>query len=126
MADGEFKPNMYPIMYWALAYGATAGLVLLLVKLLAGFITWVWFPVFLAGVLWGGWRNYQKQKLAWQQNTGAPAVPQSPMTELRQAVTDISEASRDLLAEQPLEATAPPTEPDEPGQSQNTQSPPPQ
>lgn len=101
MAD--FKPNIYPIMYWGLLYGVAAGLLLFAVYLLSQFITLLWFPVFLAGVIWGGYRNYQKQK----RSLGI-AAPQRPMDEFREAASDIVTATRDMLAE---ERAAPPGEP---------------
>jgi hypothetical protein len=91
----NFQPNLYPIMYWGLLYGLAAGLLLFAVFLLSQFITLVWFPVFLAGVLWGGYRNYQKQKRA----QGGVVTPQKPMQEFREAASDIVAATRDMLAE---------------------------
>lgn len=102
----NFKPNIYPIIYWALAFGVSAGVVLFLVNILARFITLVWFPVFLAGVVWGGYRNYQRQKQAWQAGTGQPTTPDSPLNEFKQAVSDIASASRDMMAEAPAEAAS--------------------
>lgn len=97
---GEFKPNIYPIMYWALAYGLVAGFLLFLVYLLSRYITLFWFPVFAAGLIWGGFRNYKKQKKAWAQQTGTPIAPGTPMQEFREAVSDVVQASREMVAEQ--------------------------
>lgn len=103
---GQFKPNMYPLMYWALAFGAISGVALFLMYLLSQFITIVWFPVFLAGLVWGGYRNYKQQKEAWVKGTGTSAMPQSPMQEFRQAVGDVVNASRQMMAEQRAEDQA--------------------
>lgn len=103
---GQFKPNMYPLMYWALAFGAISGVALFLMYLLSQFITIVWFPVFLAGLVWGGYRNYKQQKEAWMKGTGASAVPQSPMQEFKEAVGDVVNASRQMMAEQRAEDQA--------------------
>lgn len=93
----DFKPNIYPIMYWALAFGATAGVLLWLVTILSNYISLVWFPVFLAGLLWGGYRNYRSQKLAFEKQTGQNLQAQSPMEEFKQAVSDVAAASGELL-----------------------------
>lgn len=101
-----FKPNMYPIMYWALAYGVIAGLLLLLVFLLSQYITIVWLPVFLTGLVLGGYRNYQKQK-----NQAGIAGNSSAMNEFRQAVADIASASQGLMnQDQPAPQPTPPQE----------------
>lgn len=102
----EFKPNIYPIMYWALAFGAAAGLMLFVLFLLSQFIGVAWFPVFMAGLIWGGYRNYRKQKNEWAAATGAtPTTPGSPMAEFRQAASDIANVSREMLTQE-----APPEE----------------
>lgn len=88
----NFKPNIYPIIYWALAYGVAAGLLLFLVNMLAQYIAVVWFPVFLTGLIWGGWRNYRRQK----SGAGVPGGG-SPMAEFKEAVGDIASASQDLF-----------------------------
>lgn len=100
---GQFKPNIYPLMYWALAFGAISGVALFLVFLLSRFITIIWFPVFLAGMVWGGYRNYKQQKEAWVKGTGEAVAPQSPMQEFKQAVGDVVTASRQMMAEQRAE-----------------------
>lgn len=87
-------------MYWALAYGLVAGFLLFLVYLLSRYITLFWFPVFAAGLIWGGFRNYKKQKKAWAQQTGTPIAPGTPMQEFREAVSDVVQASREMVAEQ--------------------------
>lgn len=99
-ATSEFKPNIYPVMYWALAFGVTAGILLFLVGLLSRYITIVWFPVFLAGLVWGGYRNYKKQKQDWYANNGAVAASGTPLQEFKQAVQDITSASRTLMEEE--------------------------
>ena len=101
--EDEFKPNIYPVIYWGLAYGVIAGLLLFLVALLARYITLVWFPVFLAGLVWGGYRNYKKQKNAWATQSGASVTPKSPMEEFKEAVRDVADASREMVAEQRAE-----------------------
>jgi len=99
MAGEPFKPNIYPILYWALAYGVIAGLLLFLLLLLSRFITLVWFPVFLVGLVWGGYRNYQKQKRIWSTQSGVPLTPKSPIEEFREAVSDVVDASREMVAD---------------------------
>jgi hypothetical protein len=101
MAD--FKPNIYPVMYWALAYGAVAGVALFIMFLLSRFVTVIWFPVFLVGFVWGGYRNYQKQKAAYHANSGVAPVAQSPVNEFRQAVADVANATQDMMASQTQE-----------------------
>ncbi len=88
---------MMPLMYWALAYGAAAGVLLFILYLLSNFITLVWFPVFLVGVIWGGWRNYQQQKKRWYAQAGVPVPQQSAMEEFKQAAADIATSSQELL-----------------------------
>jgi hypothetical protein len=113
--EGKFQPDIYPIMYWGIAYGAIAGVALFILFLLARFITLVWFPVFLAGLIYGGYRNYQKQKLAWHTATGTPVTPASPMDEFKEAASDIYEASQNLATQEAVEETPeeqlPPTPP---------------
>lgn len=99
----EFKPNIYPVMYWALAYGLVAGFLLFLIYLLSRYITLFWFPVFAAGLIWGGFRNYKKQKNAWAQQAGAPLPKLTPVAEFREAVSDVVQASREMVAEQRME-----------------------
>lgn len=93
----EFKLQIMPIMFWSLAYGATAGMLLFIVFLLSTYILIVWFPVFLVGVLWGAWRNYQQQKKRWYTQADMPPAQQSITQELRQAASDIASASRELF-----------------------------
>lgn len=102
-----FKPNIYPVMYWALAYGVIAGAILFVVYLLSRYITIVWFPVFLAGVVWGGYRNYKKQKNFWHTSQGMPPVKKSAMDEFKEAVGDIVSASQEMMAEQAQEQEQP-------------------
>jgi hypothetical protein len=123
MAD--FRPNIYPIMYWGLLYGLAAGLLLFAVFLLSQFITLVWFPVFLAGVIWGGYRNYQKQK----RTDGTAGAPQQPLQEFKEAAHDIVAATRDMMAEENDEAgqsnppAAPPPPPPSPPQQPDARPP---
>ena len=99
----EFKPNIYPIIYWALAYAVIAGFLLFLVYMLSQYITIVWFPVFLAGLVWGGYRNYQKQKKIWSTQSGVPLTPKSPVQEFKEAVSDVTQAAREMVAQQRAE-----------------------
>lgn len=105
MADA-FKPNIYPIMYWALAYGVIAGFLLFLVFLLSRFVTIVWFPVFLVGLIWGGYRNYLKQKSVWSTQSGVPLTPKSPVQEFKEAVSDVTDAAREMVAQNRAEDAA--------------------
>lgn len=102
----EFKPNIYPIIYWALAYGVIAGFLLFLVYILSQYITLVWFPVFAVGLIWGGYRNYQKQKKIWSTQSGTPVVPKSPVQEFREAVSDVTLAAREMVAQHRAEDDA--------------------
>lgn len=95
--SSEFKPNIYPIMYWALAFGATAGVLLWLLTILSNYISVVWFPVFFAGLLWGGYRNYKSQKKAFETQTGQPQQAQTAMAEFKQAISDVAVASGELI-----------------------------
>ena len=79
-------------MYWGLAYGVAAGLLLFLVSLLSNYIGLVWAPFFVAGLVWGGYRNYSKQKKA----AGATATG-TPLQEFRQAVSDIADVSQEVF-----------------------------
>lgn len=99
----EFKPNIYPIIYWALAYGVIAGFLLFLVFILSRYITLVWFPLFLVGLVWGGYRNYQKQKKIWSTQSGTPLTPKSPVQEFKEAVSDVTQAAREMVAQQRAE-----------------------
>jgi hypothetical protein len=96
----EFKPNIYPIIYWGLMYGLIAGFLLFVMMLLSRYITTIWFPVFLAGVIWGGYRNYKKQKGEWTKQTGQPGDKQPLVEEVKAAATDIYSATKDMLTEQ--------------------------
>jgi hypothetical protein len=104
MAD--FKPQIMPVLYWALAYGALAGFVLFLLNLLAAYVTVVWFPVFLIGVVFGGWRNYKRQKSRSYAQGGTVPLPQTLAAEFREAASDIAAASRDLLQQNAKEEAA--------------------
>lgn len=107
----DYKPNIYPIMYWAILYGIIAAFALLIVNLLAGFIAVIWFPVFLAGVVWGGYRKYKQDKAAWMQSTGTTpespsSTPRSPVQEFKDAAKDIAQAGREMIARQAAEDIA--------------------
>jgi hypothetical protein len=102
----DFKPQMMPLMYWALAYGAAAGVILFILFLLSSFITVVWFPVFLVGLAWGGYRNYQQQKKRWYAEAGVVPPQQSPLAEFRQAAADIASSSQELLNQNAAEEEA--------------------
>lgn len=99
MAD--FKPNIYPIMYWGLMYGLIAGFVLFILFLMSRFITVLWFPVFLVGVIWGGYRNYKKQK---SESGHVSTIPKTALEEFKEAARDIVGATREMVAEQAEEA----------------------
>lgn len=99
----DFKPNIYPIMYWAIAYGAIAGIALFLLNVLSAFIGVLWAPVFLVGLVWGGYRQYQKQKAGWRMGQGIPAAKNSPVEEFKQAVGDVINASREMLTQNAAE-----------------------
>jgi choline-glycine betaine transporter len=119
--ENEFKPNIYPIMYWALAFGATTGVLLFLVTLASSYIGIISFPIFLAGMIWGGYRNYKIQKARWHQQTGQPIQNQSPVEEFKQAVRDIAESSQEMMNQESQEKTEPtetekPAEPEQPRQ----------
>ncbi len=96
-SSGPFKPNIYPVMYWALAYGVTAGILLFLLMLLSRYITIIWFPVFIVGLIWGGFRNYRRQKEDYGRQSGISPAAQSPLDEFKNAAYDIAAASRDLF-----------------------------
>ncbi len=93
----EFKPNLYPIMYWGLVYGVSAGLLLFVVFVLSRFLVFIWFPVFLAGLVWGGYRNYQQQKRAGQSHVSEAVQP--PLQEIKAAARDIVSATREMMRE---------------------------
>lgn len=98
-----YKPNIYPIMYWAILYGVLCALALLVIKLLSDFITLLWFPVFLVGFLWGGYRKYKKDKDAWVRQSGSislnasPENPKSALAEFKDAARDIAQASQEIV-----------------------------
>jgi hypothetical protein len=96
----NFKVNIYPVIYWGLAYALIAGFVLFVLFLLSKYITVIWFPVFLAGLIWGGYRNYKKQKEVSGNQSNEPAVAQSPLEEAKEAARDIFSAARDMVADQ--------------------------
>ncbi|HLC49788.1 MAG TPA: hypothetical protein VJI96_05390 [Candidatus Andersenbacteria bacterium] len=96
----EYKPNIYPIMYWALVYGIIAASVLLLIKILADFINIIWFFVFLAGLIWGGFRKYKQDKAAWMQGSGIKSTSKSAKEEFKEAARDIAQAGKEMIAKQ--------------------------
>lgn len=96
--QNEYKPNIYPIMYWALLYGALCALALFALKLLSDFIVILWFPVFLAGVIWGGFRKYKQDKASWMQGKGIVGTKKSPVDEFKDAARDIAQASQEMVA----------------------------
>lgn len=106
----KFKPNIYPVILWSLVYGLAAGVLLFLITVAQQFVTILWIPLFLAGVVWGGWRNYVRQKSAWLASQGQAYQPQSTTAEFREALSDIRVASRDLFES---EAETPPPPPGE-------------
>lgn len=93
----DYKPNIYPIMYWAVLYGALSALGLFAVYLLASFITVLWFPVFLAGLLWGGFRKYKQDKAVWMNANGVSNTPKSAVDEFKDAARDIAQASQEMV-----------------------------
>lgn len=97
-----------PIFYWALAYGAAAGILMSLVAIMAKYLTLAWLPVFLAGLIWGGWRSWRQQRQQWyaQENVTPPA--QSVAEEIRQAALDMAQASQELLNQDAEEESEPP------------------
>lgn len=94
----EYKPNIYPIMYWAILYGVIAAVALLVFKLLAEYLTYLWFPVFLAGMIWGGYRKYTQDKKTWMAGKGLVGTSKSPVEEFKDAARDIAQASREMVA----------------------------
>lgn len=96
----DFKPNIYPIIYWGLMYGLTAGFLLFIMFMLSRYLTMVWFPVFLAGVVWGGYRNYKKQK----RESGQGGEPKAAIEEFKEAARDILGATREMVSERLEEA----------------------
>ena len=84
-------------------YGLIAGFVLFILLLMSRFITLLWFPVFLVGVIWGGYRNYKKQK---SESGHVSTQPKTALEEFKEAARDIVGATRDMVAEQAQEAVA--------------------
>lgn len=93
----NFKPNIYPVIFWAVSYGAAAALLVFVAKLLLEYINIFGPLVFLAGVVLGAWRNYRKQKNEFYANSGQAPAEQSPMDEFRAAARDIASASQELM-----------------------------
>lgn len=104
--SNEYKPNIYPIMYWALLYGALSALVLFVLKLLSDFITVLWFPVFLAGLIWGGYRKYKQDRAAWMQGHGIVPVKKTAVEEFKDAAKDITQATQDMVTRHAQEDAA--------------------
>ena len=94
----EFKPNIYPIMYWAILYGVMAAIALLLFKLLADYLTFLWFPVFLGGMVWGGYRKYKQDKKSWMTGKGIVGTSKSAVEEFKDAARDIAQASQEMVS----------------------------
>ncbi len=116
----EYKPNLSPIIYWALAYGVIAGVVLFVLYLMSQYLTFLWAPVFLISAAWGAYRNYTKQKAAWYQTNGLPQQKKPVFDEMKEAFQDIADASREVMQEeQPSqEQEAPQPEESEPQQQE--------
>ena len=89
-----------------------------LLTIASAYIGMVWFPIFMVGLVWGGYRNYQMQKARWYQQAGQPTPTQSPLQEFKQAVTDIADASKELM-NQESETQEPAQTPTEPGTPPN-------
>lgn len=113
----EFKPNIYPVMYWGLAYGVAAGVILTVIYFLSNFITVIWFPVFLAGLIFGGFRSWRKQKEEWEKGQGMAPQAKPVMQEFREAVADIAVASQEMMTEEQPGSVPPEVQTEEP---QNT------
>lgn len=96
--QAEFKPNIYPIMYWAILYGVMAAIALLLFKLIADYLTFLWFPVFLGGMIWGGYRKYKQDKKAWMTGKGIVGTSKSAVEEFKDAARDIAQASQEMVS----------------------------
>lgn len=101
-----YKPNIYPIMYWAILYGAVAALALVLLTMIAKYVTILWFPVFLAGLVWGGFRKYKQDKATWMKGKGLVGTSKSPLEEFKDAARDITQASQDMMRRQAQEDAA--------------------
>ncbi len=95
--EQDYKPNLYPIMYWAILYGVIAALALLALKLLSDYITVLWFPVFLAGLIWGGFRKYKQDKAIWMQGRGIVSTKKSAIEEFKDAAKDITQATQEMV-----------------------------
>lgn len=104
----QFKPNIMPIFYWALAYGSAAGILMSLMKIMAKYLTWAWLPVFLASLIWGGWRSWRQQRQQWYAQTNEKPPAQSVAEEIRQAASDMAQASQDMLNQDADEEPEPP------------------
>lgn len=104
--QNEYKPNIYPIMYWAILYGALSALALFVLKLLSDFITILWFPVFLAGLVWGGFRKYKQDKAAWMQGKGIVGTQKSAVDEFKDAARDITQATQEMVSRHAQEDAA--------------------
>ena len=110
----EFKPNIYPLIFWGIIYGVPAGLLVLAMQFLSNMIGIVWGPVFLLGLAWGAFRNYQKQKETWLNNQGQTYQPQSIMQEFRSATQDIMNASQEVMQQPDVQEPPMPEQPTQP------------
>jgi hypothetical protein len=99
----EFKPNLYPIIYWGLFYSLLAGFVLMALSLLGRYLTVIWFPVFLLGLFFGGYRNYRKQREEFRKTSGEGIKPKPFMEEIQEAAADITTATREMLSQEARE-----------------------
>ncbi len=90
-------------MYWAILYGVIAAVALLIFKMLADYLTYLWFPVFLLGMVWGGYRKYTQDKKAWMAGTGIVGTSKSAIEEFKDAARDIANASREMMAKRAQE-----------------------
>jgi hypothetical protein len=101
----EYKPNIYPIMYWAILYGVVTTLVLFALNLLASYMSLLWFPIFLVGLIWGGYRRYEKDKKNWMEGQGLVGTSKAPLEEFKDAVRDIAQATQEMIAKHKAEDT---------------------
>ncbi len=109
----QYKPNLYPIIYWAILYGVITTLALFALTMLASFIGILWFPIFLAGLIWGGYRRYEKDKKDWMHGQGIVGTSKAPLEEFKDATRDIAQATQDMIAKHKAgqSATPQPTKP---------------
>ena len=96
----QFKPNIYPVIWWGLLYGVIFTLVLYILVLVAQHITVLWFPFFLLGLLYGSFRQYTKQRDIFYASKGQKVRGGSFMDEVKEAARDISDAGREVFHEE--------------------------